>query len=75
VSILVELPLSFTDGIAVAHLKPQVAEDARSRSAVPILLGYADAAGQSYRDGSGHTPPTLTSTETGAVDVDSVGVP
>jgi hypothetical protein len=42
---------------------------------LPILLGYADAAGQWYRDGSRHTPPTPTPTASGGLGVDTVGVP
>jgi hypothetical protein len=42
---------------------------------LPILLGYADPAGQWYRDGSRHTPLTPTATASAGMDVDTVGVP
>jgi hypothetical protein len=54
-------------GVAI-HTAP---EDDRQ---LPILLGYADAAGQWYRDGSRHAPPASCTAVVG-VDVNTVGVP
>jgi hypothetical protein len=42
---------------------------------LPILLGYADAAGQWYRDGSRHPPSTPTATASAGLGVGMVGVP
>lgn len=42
---------------------------------LPILLGYADAAGQWYPDGSRHPPPTPTTTASAGLGVGTVGGP
>jgi hypothetical protein len=42
---------------------------------LPILLGYADAAGQWYRDGSRHAPPTPTVTASAALNIGTVVAP
>ena len=42
---------------------------------VPTLLAYADAAGQWYRDGSQHAPPTPTPTASAGLGVGTVAVP
>jgi hypothetical protein len=42
---------------------------------LPILLGYADAAGQWYQDGSRHTAPAQTSPAAAGVDLDVIGAP
>jgi hypothetical protein len=53
-------------GVAI-HTAPS---DARQ---LPILLGYADPAGQWYRDGSRHTAPTAT--PRAGLGVGTVGAP
>jgi hypothetical protein len=55
-------------GIAI-HTAPT---DARQ---LPILLGYADPAGQWYRDGSRHSLSTPTTTASAGLGVGTVGVP
>jgi hypothetical protein len=42
---------------------------------LPILLGYADPAGQWYRDGSRHSPSTLTAAASAGLRVGTVGAP
>jgi hypothetical protein len=55
-------------GVAI-HTAPQ---DDRQ---LPILLGYADAAGQWYRDGSRHAPQAATSPAAAGVDLDTIDAP
>jgi hypothetical protein len=55
-------------GVAI-HTAPSDARQLR------ILLGYADPAGQEYRDGSLHTPPPATSVPPAGVNLDTIGAP
>lgn len=84
----VDLPVDYTRRVAVdgIHLCDQLGvtrigrgvaihtapADARQ---LPILLGYADPAGQWYRDGSRHTPPTPTAAASAGLDVGVVALP
>lgn len=52
-------------GVAI-HTAPT---DDRS---LPVLLGYANAAGQWYRDGTRHAPPSPAPIGTAGVDLDTV---
>jgi hypothetical protein len=76
----VDLPVSYSEAVAaqglrcgdpmavtrlgcgvVLHTVPEAGER------LPVLLGYADANGQWYRDGSRHRAPTAISEPTSAV--------